>query len=66
MERKLKGIALIAFGILFYAVSGELQESLWRWHIGVSIPWELCALALGVACLLLAFQKNPDTQKGDH
>ena len=58
MERRLKGIALIAFGLLFYAVSGELQEYLWAWHIGLAVPWGVIALILGIAGLVMSLTKN--------
>ena len=56
MSHPFRGLALIAFAILFYDISGALQEALWRWHIGISIPWALIALGIGVAGLILTFK----------
>ena len=58
MERKLKGIALLLFALLFNALSGEFQEYLWAWHIGVSVPWGAVALVMGLAGLWLVFSEK--------
>lgn len=58
MEQKLNGIALLLFTLLFYLCSEVLQASLYNWGIGVSVPWAVISLFIGIAGLALVFCKN--------
>lgn len=57
MERQLKGIALILFGILLCMGGGELNEYFITPHIS-AFPFALCGVAVGIAGLVLALHKK--------
>lgn len=58
MNEKLNGIALILFAMLFYFVSDVFQQYFWKWGIGVSIPWAVISLLIGILGLVLVFCKS--------
>lgn len=58
MEKKLNGIALLLFALLFYLCSNAFQSYLYDWGIGVLVPWAFIALLLGIAGLILVFYSN--------
>ena len=58
MEKKLNGIALLLFALLFYLCSEVLQSYLYHWGIGVAVPWAVIALFIGIAGLVLTFCGN--------
>ena len=61
MKQKLNGIALILFAILLYMSSSEIQDCLWRnWRFGVTIPWFLITLIMGIVGLILTLKKQND------
>ena len=61
MKQKLNGIALILFAILLYMSSSEIQDCLWRnWGFGVTIPWFLITLIMGIVGLILTLKKQND------
>lgn len=55
MEKKLNGISLLLFALLFYFCSGEFQDYLYKFGIGVEVPWGMIALLIGIVSLLLVF-----------
>ena len=62
MEQKLNGIALILFAILFYLVSHIIQEYMWEWDIGVTVPWGIIALLIGIVGMVITFYKKQSKQ----
>ena len=56
MEKKLDGIALISFATLLYCLSGKLSDFIVLIGIGLTIPWALIALLIGVVGLVLVFK----------
>ena len=56
MEKKLDGIALISFATLLYCLSGKLSDFIVLIGIGLTIPWALITLLIGVAGLVLVFK----------
>lgn len=58
MEKKLNGIALLLFAILFYLCSEMLQVYLYDYGIGVSVPWAVIALFMGMIALVWVFCSN--------
>lgn len=63
MERKLNGIALISFAVLLYCLSGELSGFIAHIGIGLTIPWALIALLIGVAGLILVFKDKSESAR---
>lgn len=55
MEKKLNGIALLLFALLFDLCSETFQAYLYDWGIGVAVPWDLIALFIGIAGLVWVF-----------
>lgn len=60
MEKKLNGIALVLFALLFYLCSEAFQGYLYKWGIGVTFPWAVIALLIGIAGLVLVFRRNTE------
>ena len=58
MEKKLNGIALLLFALLFYLCSEVFQAYLYKWGIGVAFPWAVVAFLIGIAGLVLVFCSN--------
>ena len=58
MEKKLNGIALLLFAILFYLCSAVYQAHLYYWRIGVAVPWAIIASLIGIVGLVMVFCKN--------
>ena len=58
MEKKLNGIALLLFAILFYLCSEVFQTYLYDWGIGVPVPWAVIALLFGIVGLVLVFSRD--------
>ena len=56
MEKKLDGIALISFATLLYCLSGKLSDFIVLLGVGLTIPWALITLLIGVAGLVLVFK----------
>ena len=56
MEKKLDGIALISFATLLYCLSGKLSDFIVLLGVGLTIPWALIALLIGVVGLVLVFK----------
>ena len=56
MEKKLDGIALISFATLLYCLSGKLSDFIVLIGIGLTIPWALITLLIGVVGLVLVFK----------
>lgn len=55
MDRQLKGLALILFGILLLLAHAALNELLWNLGIGLTIPFSLCGVFCGIAGLIFVF-----------
>ena len=62
MERKLDGIALIAFAVLLCCLSEKLSAFIALIGIGLAIPWALITLLLGIAGLVLVFKDKDSTK----
>ena len=61
MEKKLDGIALISFATLLYCLSGKLSDFIVLMGIGLTIPWALITLLIGVAGLVLVFKDKTES-----
>ena len=61
MEKKLDGIALISFATLLYCLSGKLSDFIVLIGIGLTIPWALITLLIGVAGLVLVFKDKTES-----
>ena len=60
MDKRLRGIGLILFAILFYQISDVFQGYLWELHIGIAVPWAVIALLIGVVGLILVFHDKKE------
>lgn len=63
MKKQLQGISLLLAALLFYQVSDAFQAYLWSWGIGVTMPWALIAVLIGISGLVLVFSEN---ETGSH
>lgn len=61
MEKKLDGIALISFATLLYCLSGKLSDFIVLLGVGLTIPWALITLLIGVAGLVLVFKDKTES-----
>lgn len=61
MEKKLDGIALISFATLLYCLSGKLSDFIVLIGIGLTIPWALITLLIGVVGLVLVFKEKTES-----
>ncbi len=59
MEKQLRGIALILFGLLIGIADGELNEYITMHSVGF-VPFALVGLVVGIIGLVLVFQKGKD------
>lgn len=66
MEKKLNGIALLLFALLFYLCSEVLQVYLYNLGIGVSVSWAVIALLIGIIGLVLVFCSNKKKQSNSN
>ena len=61
MQRQLRGIALILFGILFVQSAGGIINILYSLGIGVGFPVVLIGLIIGIVGLLTVFVQSRDS-----
>ena len=61
MEKKLDGIALISFATLLYCLSGKLSDFIVLLGVGLTIPWALITVLIGVAGLVLVFKDKTES-----
>lgn len=53
-------LLLLLFALLFYLCSEVFQSYLYNWGIGVSVPWAVIALLIGIIGLVLVFSSNKE------
>ncbi|HHV12311.1 MAG TPA: hypothetical protein GXX75_18705 [Clostridiales bacterium] len=63
MKKQIQGIALILFGIVLGLASDSLNNCFSDLGIGVSVPWVLIGLIIGIIGLLFVFLKTKDNDK---
>lgn len=63
MKKQIHGIALILFGILLALASGSLNNCFSYFSIGITVPWVLIGLIIGIVGLVIVFSKTKDGDK---
>ncbi len=63
MKKQIQGIALILFGIVLELASDSLNNCFFDLGIGITVPWVLIGLIIGIVGLLYVFLKTKDNDK---
>jgi hypothetical protein len=66
MKKQIQGIALILFGILLTLASGSLNNCFSYLSIGVTVPWVLIGLIIGIIGLVIVFSRTKDIIRLNH